>query len=472
MRNFPKLFFKLNFWIIFLIAVQVAAIIFLCFYIPTFLPLALALAIMWLLSALSAMLLFTRAGAPEVKCVWLTVIAALPVVGALIYLLSSIKHRQTGMLTVSGAAAEGVGQAAGKLCGTAVAGYKSAEYFENGTDFIKCATEEIAKAQKSVYIEFFIIGRGGVFNRLVDALKSAKARGAEIKIIYDGVGSAFRLKRKDIKKLKDAGAEVKIFHKLTPLASAKINKRDHRKIITVDGMVAFTGGVNLADEYANISSPYGYWKDTGVIIRGSAAKVFEGMFLAMWNGSYEMKAPEIKSGEKLCLPFCDSPPKRAFYEDALVWALSSAKYRVHVMTPYFCPSDKLLAALCFTARRGVDVKIIIPHIPDKKYAFEVSKAFAHVAAYSGVQTFEYAPGFMHAKCVVCDDTVFLGSYNFDFRSTHFNCECGALFKGDIVESVERDFDGCLALSVKLTAGKLSPAKRLSRFLLRFFSPLI
>lgn len=472
MRKLPELLLKLNFWIIFLIAAQVAAIIFLCAYIPAFLPSALAFAIVWLLSAVSAAILFTRAGAPDVKCVWFVVIASVPVAGAIIYLLASVKRKPRGILKVKSEKETGLARAANVLCGTVEAGYLKARYFENGADFFKCAQNEIENAEKRVFIEFFIISRGEIFNGFLKSVTKAVENGAEVKIILDGAGSAFRLKKRDYKALKDAGAEVKVFNRLLPLPSAELNRRDHRKIVAVDGRVAFTGGVNLADEYANISSPYGYWKDTGIALYGSCAKIFEGMFTAMWRGKYEMPAPEIRDGEKLCLPFYDTPPKRAFFEDMLVRAVSSANARVHVMTPYFCPSEKLLSALTFTARRGVDVKVIIPHIPDKKYAFEVSKAFAHLAGYSGVKVYEYVPGFMHAKCVICDKNVILGSYNFDFRSSRFNCECGVVLDGETVEAAEKDFLNCLALSVKLTAGKLSPVNRLSRFLLRFFSPLI
>lgn len=197
------------------------------------------------------------------------------------------------------------------------------------------------------------------------------------------------------------------------------------------------------------------------------------MFLSMWFGKYEMKSPKAAVNEKFhCLPFYDSPPKRAFCEDAFVSEICRTQTRVHIMTPYFCLSDKMLSALTFTARRGVDVKVIIPHVPDKKYAFAVSKAFAHLAAHSGVKVYEYTPGFMHAKAVICDDNVFLGSYNFDFRSTHFNYECGVIFGKEICETVEKDFAECLALSKETALGKNADKKSLKRFLLRFFSPLI
>ncbi|MDE7329955.1 MAG: hypothetical protein K2N30_02500 [Clostridia bacterium] len=299
MRNFPGIILKLNFWIILLIAVQITAIIFLCLYIPAILPLAFALVLVWLLSAVSATLLFTRSGAPEVKCVWFVIIAAVPVAGALVYLIVSIKSKPCGILKVTDATARGLELAANRTCGTVGAGYYRAVYFSSGTEFFNCALQTVKNAKKSVYIEFFIISRGHIFSALCEALDKAVKNGAEVKIICDGVGSAFRLGKKDLKRLRAAGAEIKIFHKLVPLANSGLNARDHRKIITVDGETAFTGGINLADEYANISSPYGYWKDNGAVIYGSAAKIFEGMFLSMWQGGCEMAAPAPPAKQKV-----------------------------------------------------------------------------------------------------------------------------------------------------------------------------
>ncbi|MDE6667562.1 MAG: hypothetical protein K2K38_04345 [Clostridia bacterium] len=469
MRNFSQLFLKLNFWIIVLIAAQVAAIIFLCLYLPVFLPITVAFAAMWLLTAVTSVVLLLRCGSPEVKCAWFLIIAILPIAGALMFFIATARNKPQGILKIT-SKEDGLARAANAVCGTVAAGYDSAKYFSTGMKFWSYALSAIERATKSVYIEFFIIARGQLFNSVINALEKAHANGAEIKIICDGVGSALRISRKDIKRLKKLGMEVKVFHRLPPFPNANINLRDHRKIISIDGRVAFTGGVNLADEYINIDSPYGFWKDTGLAVYGEAAKVFEGMFLAMWNGSHEMPAP--LKGDKNCLPYYDCPDCKAFCEDAYIWALSTAKERVHILTPYFCVSDKVASALAFTALRGVDVTVIIPHIPDKKYAFEVSKAFAQRLKSVGVKFFEYTPGFMHAKTVICDDKVFLGSYNFDFRSTHYNYECGALFEGEICEDVERDFEDSLALSTEMQHGTLSKRKRLSCFVLRLFAPLI
>lgn len=470
MPKFLKVIFSLNFLYIILIAAQVAAIIFLCVLIPSTMPIAIAFSAVWILDGICALILFSRRGAPEVKCVWFLLIAALPVVGAIIYLLSSSEKKKYGVLKTECNAESGFEAAANALCGTSSAGYDRAVYFYDGESFFNAAVSEIEKAKKSVYIEFFIIERGKLFDRIFAAIKKARSAGAEVKIICDGVGSAFKLRKKEVKLLKNEGVGVKIFHKITPFPRTKLNLRDHRKIITVDGKVAFTGGFNLADEYINIDSPYGYWKDSGVAVYGEAAKLFEGMFIAMSEGRCELPAP--RKGQKNCLPFCDSPPLGSICEDMYACAICSAKERVHIMTPYFCPSDKLLSALAFASRRGADVKIILPHIPDKKYAFEISKAYARSLIPCGVKFYEYTPGFMHAKNAIFDDSCFIGSYNFDFRSTHFNHECGVMFRDEMCDEAEKDFEKCLALSSPFTENKISPVKRFVILILKIFSPLM
>ena len=471
MPKFLKVIFSLNFLYIIAIAAQVAAIIFLCVFIPSTLPLAIAFIGVWILDGICALILFSKKGAPEVKCVWFLLIAALPVVGAIIYLFASSGKKSGGTLKIAGGNKKGLERAANSLCGTAEAGYERAVYFPDGESFFQSAIAEIERAKKSVYIEFFIIERGILFERVFCALKKAKENGAEVKIISDGVGSAFKLRKKEIKRLKSEGIEIKIFQRITPFPCAKLNLRDHRKIIAVDGKVAFTGGFNLADEYINIGSPFGYWKDSGVAVYGESAKIFEGMFLAMFNGDIrEMPAP--KHGQKNCLPICDSPPSVSLCEDAYACQVCSASERIHLMTPYFCPSDKLLTALEFAARRGVDIKIIIPHIPDKRYAFEISKAYARALIPCGIKFYEYTPGFMHAKNAIFDNKCFIGSYNFDFRSTHFNHECGVMFEDEITDEAEKDFEKCLALSSPFSEKSVSPLKKFIIFILKIFSPLM
>ena len=472
MRNFPKFNFLLNLIYLLLIAAETAAIIFLCLYIPSFLPVAAAFAVVWFISLIAAISVAARGGSPEINGALALLIIALPVAGAVVYAVSRIGKKECGTFTVEGAEPEnGLENAAYEFCGVSGAGYDDAVYFKSGEEYFARLFKEIERAEKRVYLEYFIVCRGKIFSRLLSALRIAKKNGAEIKIIFDGIGSAFKAGRREMKKLKAVGAEIKIFNRLKPLVYSRLNFRDHRKIAAIDGKIAFTGGINVADEYANIDSPYGYWKDTGVAVYGTAAKVFEGMFLSVWNGSCRLKIKD--DGKPRCLPFYDSPPHRAgFCENAYAAAINSATERVHIFTPYFCASDKLKAALEFAAMRGVDVRIIIPHTPDKKYAFELSKTAALPLIAKGVKFYEYTPGFMHAKSTVCDGSVFIGSYNLDFRSMRLNYECGIMFEGKICEEVERDFWESLRLSAHLRAEKISFFRRIYRFILTLFAPLI
>lgn len=468
--RFLKLVFSLNFLYLLLIAAQVVAIIFFCLYVPAVIPLAAAYAGAWIFSAITACVLLTRNGGAETKCAWFLLIAAIPFAGALLYLIATAKNRPYGALKIAGPALSPMGACAHGLCGTCEAGYDNAVYFPDGVKMFEAMFGEIKKAKMSVCIEFFIVSAGKIFDLFIDAVETAVRNGAQVRMIIDGFGSAFKLRRKDLKRIEGAGVQVKVFHKLIPLPRSRLNLRDHRKIVTVDGKVAFTGGINLADEYANISSPYGYWKDTGVAVYGTAAQVFEGMFEAMWQNGFQRKLEG--GGKYLCLPYCDTPPAKGFCEELYVKLISAARERVHILTPYFCLSEKISGALEFAARRGVDVKVILPHIPDKPYAFELSKATAALMEPCGIRFFEFTPGFLHAKSLICDDNVCLGSYNFDFRSMRLNYECGIMFQGLICDQAERDFLNCLALSAPMTEGRISPAKRFSRFILRLFAPLI
>lgn len=471
MRKLSRLLFSLNFLYVLLIAAETAAIIFLCLYLPAFMSVAAAFAGVWLITTIAAVCAATSRGSAETNCAAILFIIALPVAGAVIYFITRAGKRKCCRLKVNGGVSLNGEERAAKLyCGTGGADYDKALYFKSGAEYFSTLFSEIEKAQKYVCLEYFIVCRGKIFARLVSALRVAKSRGAEIKIIVDGIGSAFKAGRREYKTLKALG-EVKIFNRLSPLLGTGINNRDHRKIAVVDGKVAFTGGFNIADEYANITGPFGYWKDTGVALYGCAAKVFGGMFFAMWGDGYEM--PAETGGKYRCIPYCDSPPTRTAYcENAYLAAISAARRRVHVFTPYFCTGEKLTAALTTAAARGVDVRIIIPHIPDKKYALELSRACAAELSAHGVKFYEYTPGFMHAKSMVCDDKLYIGSYNMDIRSMRLNYECGVVLEGRVCEQAERDFWECVRLSAPFTEGKLSPPRRAVRFIIKLFAPLM
>lgn len=463
MRNFSKFVFSLNFLYIVLIAAETAAIIFLCLYIPAFMPAAFALAAIYLISATACLFVAAGKSGGELKTNWLVLIVLLPVAGAVIYFIAHAKIRnKTRTFTIN--KSEVLPQIS----------FDELTYIGEGETFFNLMFDKISAAKRTVFIEFFIIGKGEIFNRFFNAVSIAAKNGAEIKIMTDGIGSAFKCSKKDLKKLKNAGAEIKVFHKLSPLSPSLLNLRDHRKIAVIDGETAFTGGFNLSDEYANIKSPYGFWKDSGAMICGKAAKAFEGMFKAVWHGEYNLSMPELKEQTCGITPFCDNPPALSKVgENTFTSAIFGAKSKIYILTPYFCAGEKVEAALEYAAKRGADVKIIIPHIPDKKYAFELSKARAQKLQKSGVKIYEFTPGFMHAKCVICDGVAFVGSYNLDFRSFNLNYECGFFTKHKpFVSDAEKDFLSCLALSKKLSAAPPNICVRILRFILNFLAPLM
>ena len=461
---------NLNFIYLILIAAEIAAIIFLCVWLPACVPVTASIAIVWVLNLVAGTVAYFKGASPEISRSVILMIIALPVAGAVVYLFSLLRKKERGILKVDSSTLSGEERAAKALCGTGGAGYDRAVYLKSGEEYFNLLFKEIEKAESSVYLEYFIVHRGKIFSRLLSALHAAKRNGAEVKFIIDGIGSAFKMGRREIKLLRAAGVEVKVFHRIKPLFYTGLNNRDHRKIAVIDDKVAFTGGFNIGDEYANISSPFGFWKDNGVAIYGEAAKVFSAMFLSVWSGDSSTEISE--GGNYRCIPFYDSPPRLSgVAENAYMTAISSAKRRVHIFTPYFCAGEKINAALSLAAMRGVDVRIIIPHIPDKKYAFELSRTCALELSGAGIKFYEFTPGFMHAKTMICDDRAFIGTYNFDFRSLRLNYECGVVFGGEICEEAERDFMDCMNLSMPFSTTKVKPVRSVYRFFLKLFAPL-
>lgn len=455
--RFLKFVFSRFFICITTIAALVAAIIFLCVYIHSLLPAAAAIIVSYLFSLIAALVLLAGDSPAEFKCVWLIVIIALPAAGAALYFLSRISRSRDLPLSAPPASS----------C-------ISYEYFADGATFLDRIISLVSTAKRQVLLEFYIISKGHIWGAFYRELKKALDRGVEVKIIYDGLGSALRAPKRDFKELERAGAQIKVFNKLLPLPVSRLNFRDHRKIAVIDGNAVFLGGVNVADEYANLTSPHGYWKDGGALFFGNIAAVYSRIFLAAFNneepdwGAY---MPETTENYPLA-PVVDRPESGGYCEDLLASLLYSAKERVHIFTPYFCMGDKLHAALIFAARRGADVKIIIPGTPDKKLTYAVTRSYCERLAGEGIKIYTYTPGFMHFKAVVCDGAALIGSYNFDFRSMRLNYECGVLADRELAYEIERDFASCLALCKRYAGKKRRAGDRAALTLLRLFSPLV
>ena len=456
--RFLRFVFSRFFICITVIAALVAAIIFLCVYIHSLLPAAAAIALSYALSLIAALILLAGDSPSEFKCVWLIVIVALPVSGAVLYFLSRLsRERKTPHAPAPPASS----------C-------SSYEYFTDGATFLDRMISLVSTAKKQVLLEFYIISKGHIWGALYRELKIALARGVEVKIIYDGFGSALRAPKKDFKELKQAGAQIKVFNKILPLPVSRLNFRDHRKIAVIDDAV-FLGGVNIADEYANLCSPHGYWKDGGALFFGGIAEVYSRIFLSSFSGKapdWSAHMPQITEKYPL-YPVADQPDNAGgFCEDLLASSLYSARERVYIFTPYLCMGDKLYGALVFAARRGADVKILVPEIPDKRLTYAITRSYCERLLSEGVKIYTYTPGFLHFKAAVCDGSILLGSYNLDFRSMRLNYECGVLAEGDLADDVAHDFNACLALSRPFAPKKRCAAGRLSLSLLRLFAPLV
>lgn len=360
-------------------------------------------------------------------------------------------------------------------------------YFPLGDDMFVKMKEELEKAEHFIFLEYFIIHPGVMWNEILEILKRKVAEGVDVRVMYDDVGCLYTLPTNYDRTLEAMGIPCQVFNRYRPVVSLRLNNRDHRKILVIDGNVGFTGGINLADEYINAIDRFGHWKDTGVMLRGEAVWNFTVMFLAAWDLHREKQEnielfrptlrPEDVVSDGVVQPYDDSP-----LDDKPVGAsvyhnmISKAERYIYLTTPYLIIDDAMTNALCVAAQSGVDVRIITPHIPDKKIVFELTRAHYQILLESGVRIFEYTPGFIHAKNFVVDDRyATVGTVNMDYRSLYLHFECGVWMSGvSAIQSVREDFLATQAVSQEISlddARRFSKSKRLYHALLRAFAPL-
>lgn len=323
-------------------------------------------------------------------------------------------------------------------------------FFPLGEDMFASMLEELKKAEKFIFMEFFIIDEGFMWGSILKILAEKAAAGVDVRVMYDGMLEVSTLPPDYYKRLEKLGIKAKAFSPIRPIVSSHYNYRDHRKILVIDGNTAYTGGVNLADEYINRRERFGHWKDTGLMLKGEAVKSFTLMFLQMWNISE--KEPEfepwirIKADEEpsdgFVIPYGDSPlDDEKVGETVYMDILNRAVDYVHVMTPYLILDGELETALRYAAQRGVDVTLILPGIPDKKLIYALAKAHYKRLIDAGVKIYEYTPGFVHAKIFVSDDKkAVVGTINLDYRSLYHHFECAVyLYKASCISQIEQDF---------------------------------
>lgn len=326
------------------------------------------------------------------------------------------------------------------------------KYYPMGELMFDDMLYEINHAKKFIFIEFFIIKSGEMWDTLLSALEKKADEGVEIRLIVDHLGSHKLFTRKYIKVLRAKKIRVLRFNPMVPFLLLFMNNRDHRKIVVIDGKAAFTGGMNIADEYINVEKRFGVWKDTGVRLRGDAVWSFSLMFIEMWDTfckkderirDYQSYKNEEKfiSDDGFVIPYGDTPlDNEHLGENVYVDILTQATKYAYIFTPYLIISEKLVSALQLTAKRGVDVRIITPGIPDKKLVHRLTRSYYRYMLEAGVKIYEYSPGFLHAKGIVSDDeTAVVGTINFDYRSLYLHFECAVLMhKTSIIKDIRDD----------------------------------
>ena len=339
-------------------------------------------------------------------------------------------------------------------------------YYPLGEEMFAAMLEDLRKAEHYIFLEYFIIQEGLMWDWILEILEQKVKEGVDVRLIYDDVGCVSLLPFHYAEQMEKKGIRCLAFNRFIPVVSLVMNNRDHRKIMVIDGHTAYNGGINLADEYINKKVRFGHWKDTGVRLHGDAVFNFTLMFLEIWNSfrvpdlDYDVFRPhrwhkEPFEGDGYVVPYADTPlDNEELGEDVYINILSQAKEYVYIATPYLLISDEMENALCLAAKRGVDVRILMPGIPDKPTVFFMAKSYYPPLLKAGVQIYEYTPGFVHAKSYVCDDRIAtVGTINMDFRSLYLHFECGTFLYGcRAVLDVKRDMEECFPRCHQVSPG--------------------
>lgn len=372
-------------------------------------------------------------------------------------------------------------------CGYPVYSNTETTYLSPGEVLFEKMKEELKKAQKYIFLEYFIINQGVMWDEILEILKERAKAGVDVRLIYDDVGCIDLLPYNYDKELECYGIKCRVFNRLTPIVSMWHNNRDHRKITVIDGEVAFTGGANLADEYINEYERFGYWKDAGIMVRGEAAWSFTFMFLSFWKSlSGEEVDYESFKSHKDCtsyvdgfvMPYGDTPlDKENLGENVYLNIINKAKHSVYICTPYFVVDNETMTAICLAAKSGLDIRIVTPAIEDKWYVHMITRSHYKQLIESGVKVYEYTPGFIHSKTIVADGEIgVVGTINFDFRSMYLTFECAVwMFKAKALKELSKDFEEILKVSEEITIEKCCKETfkiRVIRMVLRLFAPLL
>lgn len=462
------------------------------------------------LSVLAALAIVGSRMEPGYKIAWLLLILPFPVFGGIFYIMvgggtipKRTQKRMQGMLKKSAQAlredfkaddllplgGDAAGQASYLERRAACPAYTNTEteYFPLGDDAFPRMLEELEKAQKYIFLEYFIIEPGVFWDSILAILERKAAQGIEVRVIYDDMGCMFTLPRDYDEVLAQKGIQCRVFNRFLPVMSLRLNNRDHRKLLIIDGKVGFTGGINLADEYINVRERFGTWKDSSILLEGDAVWSMTVMFLTMWDNianwdedfeRFRPPAAPVRPWTGYVQPYTDTPLDRETVGQAVYLnMIAKAKNYIYITTPYLVIDVATNTALCNAAKSGVDVRIITPHIPDKRYVFEVTRAHYPPLLEAGVKIYEYTPGFIHAKNFVVDDRfATVGTVNLDYRSLFLHFEDGIwLCEAPCIREIRKDFEETLKVSESYSLRRfkhLNILLQLYRSILRVFAPLM
>lgn len=362
-------------------------------------------------------------------------------------------------------------------------------YYPVGDDNYQPLLEELRKAKRYIFMEYFIIREGHFWNSVLEILEEKVKEGVDVRVMFDDLGCVATLPSDYEKQLRAKGIQCYSFNRFIPFLTLRLNNRDHRKITVIDGHTGFTGGINLADEYINETAPCGHWKDTGVMLKGDAVWSLTVMYLQLWDYlSGEMEdfyqfAPqkgELEGIEEdgFIQPYSDSPlDQEILGENIYLNMINRAKKSVYIITPYLILDNEMTTALSLAAKSGIDVRIIIPGIPDKRIVYTLTLTNCEPLMESGVRIFQYTPGFTHAKGVLVDgELATVGTVNFDYRSLYLHFECGVWMYGSkILKDIQEDFAKTLKQSREMTLEEcqnIPSIQKLWRAILKMLAPML
>ena len=485
------------------IAAIIGIMIALCIYVPKFYILCYITAFACILKIIAS------DDNPDYKVPWVLFVIVVPIAGFMLYFLFYSRKLQKKFirrldelkkykyekdqdeildkLERENAHASAQAKMLCKIADTHIFTNTKQTYFALGEDMFASMIPDLEKAEKFIFMEYFIIEEGRFWNSILDVLKQKAASGVTVRVLYDDIGCMSTLPGDYDKTLRSYGIEATPFSRLRGNADSEFNNRSHRKILVIDGKVGYTGGVNIADEYINEVVRFGHWKDTGIRLEGEAVWELTRLFLsdyginvkALPKDEYELYPTSDISEDGLVIPFGDGP--NPLYEHSVGKSviqniLGSATRYVYMTTPYLIIDNDLCTSIESAALRGVDVRIIVPHIPDKRIVFGMTRSFYHRLMKSGVKIYEYKPGFIHAKSYIADDEyAMIGTINLDYRSLVHHFENGVwMYNCKSIKDMKADIDETLAKSIEITPDKLKTGllTRFIRAVVRIFAPML